>query len=201
MKLLLIAVLSTCMLTACVGRQAKWSMVGGTQVVENEPIEVEWPQAWMKLTPAEADESAKKEGLILILTRDGIELQAITLKRRALEQGFIYTGKKANSGMLPQELAEIVVDDLRANPNFIDLQVVGNSPTTLDGVPGYKLVVQFRNKAGLPKEAVYYGCLVKGSLYILIYEAPQRHYFPLDLPTFEAVKSSFKWKSQGGTSS
>ena len=45
MKLLLIAVLSTCMLTACIGRQAKWSMVGGKEIIENEPIEVEWPQA------------------------------------------------------------------------------------------------------------------------------------------------------------
>src|SRR5262249_3055780 len=128
-------------------------------------------------------------------------LQAITLKRRAMEQGFIYTTKKANSGMLPQELADLVVDDLRANPNFIDVQVVGNSPATLDGVPGYKLAVQFRNQAGLRNQAVYYGCLTKGSLYLLMYEAPQRYYFPLDLPTFEAVKSSLKWRAQGGTSS
>jgi len=201
MKLLLVAVLSMCMLTACIGRQAKWSMVGGKELIENEPIEVEWPRAWMKFTPAEADESAKKDGLVLTATRDGLGLQAIILLKRPVDQGFNNTKKKAAPGIIPQELAELVLDDLRAAPNFIDLQVVENSPGTLDGVSGYKLVVRYRTEAGLPKQAVYYGCLEKGLLYTLIYKAPQRHYYGLDLPTFEAVKNSFKWKLQGGTSS
>jgi hypothetical protein len=176
-------------------------MVGGKELIENEPLEVEWPKAWMKFTPAEADESAKKEGLVLSATRDGLGLQGIILMKRPVDQGFNNTKKKAAPGIIPQELAELVLDDLRADPNFIDLQVVENSPSTLDGVSGYKLVVRYRTEAGLPKQAVYYGCLEKGLLYTLIYEAPQRHYYALDLPTFEAVKSSFKWKSQGGTSS
>lgn len=196
MRVLLVTVLLVFMLTACVGRQAKWSAIGGKELIENEPIAVEWPQGWMKFTPAEANESAQKEGLIFIATRDGVGLQAITFKRRTLDQGFIYTTKKANPGMLPHELAEIMLDDLQADPDLIDLQVVENSPSTLDGVPGYKLVVRYRTKAGLPKQTVYYGCLEKGLLYSLIYDAPQRHYYALDLPTFESVKKSFTWKIQ-----
>lgn len=196
MKSLTIILFSMLLLTACVGRQAKWSMVGGLQTVDNEPIEVEWPRAWMKFTPAEADDNAKKEGWLLTVTRDGVGLQAIILKKRPIEQGFSNTKKKAAPGMLPQELAELVLDDMRANPNLIDLQVVENSPATLGGTPGYKVNVRYRNKAGLPKQTVHYGCIEKGQLYTLIYEAPQRHYYALDLQTFEMVKDSFKWKAQ-----
>jgi hypothetical protein len=201
MRLILAAVLSISMLAACVGRQATWSMVGGKQVIENETIEIEWPPGWMKFTPAESDENAKKEGLLLSVTRDGIGLQAMILKKRPLDQGFSNTKKKATPEMLPQELAELVLDDMRANPEFVDLQVVENSPNTLDGIPGYKVIIRYRNKTGLPKQAVHYGCIEKGLLYSLTYAAPQRHYYALDLPTFEAVKNSFKWKSQGGAQS
>lgn len=196
MRLLLTAVLSISMLAACAGRPATWSMVGGMQLIENEPIEVEWPQSWMKFTPAESDENAKKEGWILTVTRDGVGLQAITLKKRPIDQGFTHTHKKAVLGMPPQELVELVLDDMQANPNFMDVHLVENSPSTFDGVPGYKVVVRYHNKAGLPRQTVNYGCIEKGFLYTLIYDAPQRHYYTLDLPTFEAVKSSFKWKAQ-----
>jgi hypothetical protein len=196
MRLLVVVALSMSMLTACAGRQASWSPVGGAQVIENEGIEVEWPQDWMKFTPAEADENAKKEGWLLTITRDGMGLQSIILKKRSIDHGFSHTQKKATPGMLPQELAELVLDDIRANPNLIDPQLVETSPSTFDGVPGYKVVVRYRNKAGLSKQAVQYGCIEKGLLYTLTYDAPQRHYYALDLPTFEAVKNSFKWKAQ-----
>jgi hypothetical protein len=196
MKLLVTVVLSMSMLTACARPQATWSMVGGSEIIENEGIEIEWPQDWMKLTPAESNEYAKKEGWILTVTRDGMDLQSIILKKRPMDQGFTNTQKKAVPGMLPQELAELVLDDMRANPNVLDLQLVETSPSAFDGIPGYKIVVRYRNKAGLPRQAVQYGCIEKGLLYTLIYDAPQRHYYALDLPTFEAVKSSFKWKAQ-----
>jgi len=201
MRLLLVATLSLCILTGCMGRQAKWSMVGGPQVLESEPIEVNWPKAWMRFMPAERDDNAKKEGLLCVVTRDGIGLQAITLKKRPIENGFTNTRKKVAPGLSPQELSDLVVDDMRANPNFTDLQVVENSPATLDGISGYKVVVRYRAKTGLPKQAVYYGCLNNGSLYFLIYDAPQRHYSALDLPTFDEVKKSLKWKTQVGEQS
>ena len=52
-------------------------------------------------------------------------------------------------------------------------------------------------KAGLPKQLAYYGCLADGHMYGLVYDAPRRHYFELDLSTFESVHKSFKWKTAG----
>jgi hypothetical protein len=194
MRLLLVAVLSMSILAACAGHQGDWSMVGGPQLIEHEGIEVDWPRGWMKFTAAGSNEQAGKEGWILTVTRDGVVLQAMTLKKRSLEQGFTNTQKKAAPDISPQELAELVVDDLRANPHYHDIQVIEHSPTTLDGDPGYKVVIRYRSKAGLHRQAVHYGCIHTGLLYMLSYDAPQRHYYALDLPTFEAVKNSLKWK-------
>lgn len=200
MRLSLVTMLLATMVAACAGNYAAWSPVGGTQVIENEPIQVEWPQGWMEFIPAPADEQAQKEGWVLTTTRDGVGLQAITLKKRPIAQGFTYTQKKAFSGSSPQDLAELVLDDMRANPIFNDIHVLDNSPTALDGVPGYKLVIRYQTKTGLPKEAVHYGCIQNDILYMLSYDAPQRHYYALDLPRFEAVKNSLKWTTRQAAS-
>lgn len=201
MRRLLVAVLSISILIACAGHQGDWSVVGGPQVIENQGIEVEWPRGWMKFTPANSNEQASKEGWLLTVTRDGVNLQAMTLKKRSLEQGFTNTQKKAAPDISPLDLAELVVDDLRANPYYHDIHVIEHSPTTLDGDPGYKVVIRYRSTAGLHRQAVHYGCLHTGLLYMLSYDAPQRHYYALDLPTFETVKTSLKWKVREVTSS
>src|SRR5512142_2964955 len=112
MRLLLAAVLSMSILAACAGHQGDWSLVGGPQVIENQGIEVDWPRGWMKFTPTGSNEQASKEGWLLTVTRDGVNLQAMMLKKRSLEQGFTNTQKKAAPDISPLELAELVVDDL-----------------------------------------------------------------------------------------
>ena len=187
-----------CIMTGgCAGNPASWSSVSGRQVEDHDRIELDWPAGWMKYIPADKDEKAKKEGLVLFVTRDGNGLQRIMLKRTALEQGFAYTQKKASAAMLPQELADIIMDDIRANANIIDPQLLENRPSELGGIPGFRLLLTYKTKAGLPKQLAYYGCLADGHMYGLVYDAPRRHYFELDLSTFESVHKSFKWKTAG----
>lgn len=190
-----ITIIACVLLSGCAGRQATWSMVGGKQILDVDHIEVEWPSAWMQFLPAESDEKAKKEGTMLLITRDGIALQMITLRKNALDQGFPHTEKKASQDMRVQELADVMLDDLRANPGIMDLQLIENSPAQLGGVPGFKLVFGYRNKGGLLKQAVIYGCVKRGYVYSLAYNASRRHYFALDLATFESVKDSFTWSA------
>jgi hypothetical protein len=199
MKRLFLTIIVCVLLSGCVGHQAIWSMVGGKQVLDTDHIEVEWPAAWMQFLPAESDEKAKKEGTILLITRDGIALQTIGLKKNALDKGFPHTQKKASQDMRVQELADMMLDDVRADPSIMDVQLLENSPAQLGGVPGFKLVIGYRNKEGLLKQGMIYGCVNRGNIYSLTYNATRRHYFALDLPTFESVKSSFTWKEGAGT--
>src|SRR3982751_5841591 len=101
--------------------------------------------------------------------------------------------------MRVQELADMMLDDIRADLTIMAVQLMENSPAQLGGMPGFKLVFGYRNKGGLLKQAVIYGCVQRGHLYSLVYNASRRHYFGLDLPTFESVKNSFIWKDGSGT--
>jgi hypothetical protein len=182
-------------ISACVGRQAQWTPAGSQTALSSDQLEVDWPQGWMILRPAEKDEAAAKEGLLLIGTRDGISLQAVSLSKRALEAEFKHTQKKLAAGMLPQEAAEIILDDFRANPEIVDLKIVGNGPATIAGSPGFKLSLIYRSKSGLLRQTVRYGCLDKGILVSLSYNAPKQYYFSHDLATFEQMINSLRWKS------
>jgi hypothetical protein len=163
--------------------------------LSSDQLETEWPQGWMTLRPAEKDETAAKEGLLLMGTRDGFGLQTIHLSKRPLEAEFKYTQKKLAAGMLPQEAAEIVLDDFRANPEIVDLKIIENGPATLAGNPGFKLSLTYRSKSGLLRQRVRYGCLDKGLLISLSYDAPKQYYFSHDLAVFEQMRNFLRWKS------
>ncbi len=188
----LILMLSLC---ACMGRQAQWAPAGSQAVLSDDQLDMEWPQGWMTLRPAEKDAVAVKQGLLLMGTRDGFGLQNMRLHKRALDGEFTHTQKKLSAEMLPQEVAEVILDDLRANPEVVDLNVVDHRPSTVAGVPGFRLTVTYRGKSGLLRQSALYGCTHKGMLVLLSFDAPKRHYFAYDLATFETMKDSLHWKS------
>ncbi|MBS0160536.1 MAG: hypothetical protein U0233_00950 [Nitrospira sp.] len=183
------------LLTGCLGRPAQLLPVGSHTILNTDQLEAEWPQGWMTLRPAEKDEEAAKQGLLFVVTHDGFSLQSMRLAQRSIEGEFKHTQKKLSVGMLPQEAAAILLDDIRADSNMVDFTIIENGPTILAGSQGFKIKYAYRSKSGLRRQSVMYGCLDKGMLITLTFDAPQRHYFALDLPTFEKVKDSLRWKS------
>ena len=95
-------------------------------------------------------------------------------------------------GMLPQEVAEIVIQNFRSNPAIMNQQILENTPASIGGYPGFNIMVSFQTKDGLIKKSAIYGFLSGGSYYELNYEAPERYYFKKYLSDFESVKDSFK---------
>ncbi len=161
--------------------------------LSSERVSVEWPQRWRTFRPFPADKNAAAEGLWFSATRDGFGLQLIRLLQRPLDSNFTHTKKKLASGMPPQEAAEIVVDDFRANPNIADLTLIETSSATLAGSEGFRITFGYKDKSGLRRQSVVYGSIDKELLTMLSFDAPQRHYFALDLATFEQVKESLRW--------
>lgn len=190
--LALILALSLC---GCLPRQAKFAPVGAHETLPTDQIEAEWPLEWMTLRPGEKDENANKEGIVLLLSQDGFGLQVMQLTTRSLETEFKYTKKKLSADLLPQEAAEIVLDNIRATPEIVDLHIVENAPAMLVGVPGFKLNYTFRGKSGLQRQVVLYGCVDRGMLVTLALNSVRRHYFQRGLPALEKVKTSLRWKS------
>jgi hypothetical protein len=158
-----------------------WTQAGGPYTPESQLFAVELPQGWMR---ARADKD-------LLATRDGLPLQWIYAKTTRF--GETKSARKPiTKGMLPEEAAEIVRDELASGGAAHGLTVLENSPATLAAKPGFRLVYRYQTAGGLRMKGVVYGVVGEDGFYGLGYVAPERHYFDLDLPTFDSVRTSFR---------
>jgi len=71
-------------------------------------------------------------------------------------------------------------------------EVLSSSTSVVGGRPGFRAEVAWTDPHGLPVRSVVVGATVGAKLYWLLYAAPARHYYELDLATFEAVERTFR---------
>lgn len=127
-----------------------------------------------------------------LITKDGPYLQYVLIQQRPLDRSFRYTQKKIKSGMLPQEAAGIIIDELASDRFLISFKVMENAPATVDGQAGFKILFTYNDKKGSQFKTLYYGLISGASFYNLRYCAAMRHYFEKDIAEFEQIISSFK---------
>jgi hypothetical protein len=154
----------------------------------SQNYEVTLPAGWRRAT--EVSDA-------LLLTRDGVSLQAIRVERVAVGQELPHTKKKFAKGMAPQDVAEIEVDEARLNQGIRNLELLENAPFKVAGLPGFKLICSFKTEDGLRLKRVHYGVLVRDWVYRIQYQAAARYYFDKDLATFERVRESFRVTERG----
>jgi len=162
---------------------APYTAVGGKLAFSQQGFEVDLPQAWYQ---------AREVGDALVITRDGLPLQFIRIERVLVGEDLSHTKRKFAARMVPQNAAEIEVDDLRASPDFYNFELFENTPVTVGGKPGFRLLYSWKTKDGLRLKRVQNGLVDGKWVYRLIYQAAARHYFDKDLPTFERVRESFR---------
>lgn len=167
------------MLSGC----ATWVSVGGNYVSGADSFEVDLPVGWRRIF-------STQDGLTI--TRDGLSLQTVRIVREPVSKELPFTKLQLVKGMLPQEVAEIIIDSIRSNQNISNFQLGENQPARVGGYPGFKIFYSFQTKDNLKKQGVYYGVLVDQWLYRILLEAPSRHYFPRDLSVLEKIKDTFK---------
>jgi len=174
-----IAILIT--LALALGGCALWVPTDGKPFVDGaQNVSIELPAGWQRLNTKE----------YLFATRDGEELQSLLVERFHVDDDLTKTRKKLRRGMLPQELAEIILDNARSNEELLDFKVLANKPASFAGTEGFRMLYSYKNGDGLRYRNLYYGCLRGEWFYGVRYTAADRHYFDRDLPAFEkAVKS------------
>jgi hypothetical protein len=160
-----------------------WVPVSGKYVSADDAFEVDLPAGWRRAY-------STRNGLTI--TRDGLSLQVMRVVREPFDTDLPYTKRKLEKEMFPQEIAEVIIDNLRSNQNTSNFQLHTNQPARVGGYPGFKLTFSYQTKENLKKEGVYYGVLVDQWYYRLVLEAPSRHYFPRDQAVLERVQESFK---------
>lgn len=162
---------------------ATWEHVGGVYENRSHNYKTELPDEWRRFN---LDRSQ------VLITKDGFSLQWISVSRTPIDKKLDFTQKKYSKYMLPQEAAEVAIDNLRSNPHVLNMQIIENEPVLIGGYAGFKIGYQYQTDKGLTKKGVYYCSLVDEWSYKINYEAPARYYFGRDLPALELVKETFK---------
>ena len=127
-----------------------------------------------------------------LITKEGPFLQYVLIQQRQLDKAFKFTGKKIKSGMLPQEAAAIIIDELASDRNLNNFSIIENAPAVIDGHDGFKILFTYKDKKGSKFKTLYYGFVSDDSFYNLRYCAAMRHYFERDIAAFEQIIGSFK---------
>lgn len=128
------------------------------------------------------------------LTRDGTGLQRIVIARVKGENAFPRLKRPAGEKLLPSELADLQIAELRSQgEQLAGLTVVENIPATVGGRPGgFRLQISWTTSRGLRMSQVHYGIVHRGFFYLVSYQAPQLYYFDKYRPDFEQLAGSMR---------
>ena len=133
-----------------------------------------------------------------LITKDGPFQQYVLIQQRPLSKTFRNTKKKIRAGMLPQEAAGIIIDELASDRYLMNFKVIENAPATVDGHAGFKILFTYTDKKGSRFKTLYYGIIDGGSFYTIRYCAAMQNYFEKDIATFEQILSSFRLTNKAG---
>lgn len=165
------------MLTACAG---PWQPIQGDLTTPQWSIAA--PQGWMHLSMPESE----------MLTKNGPYLEYMLIQSRPLEKKFRFTKQVLDPGMLPHEVAQLIVDNLSSDPRFRSFQLLASEPVAAANRTGFKLTYSHLDKYGVAMKTIYYGFLLPDRFFNIRYTAAQRHYFEQGLPAFNTVFSSLQ---------
>jgi hypothetical protein len=134
----------------------------------------------------------------LLLSRDGYLLEYVEIAHRPHAKAFPKLKKSASEPMLPSELAELQIAELKASGELLaNLTVIENEPVRLSGREGFRVRAQYKNKRGLPFDLVVWGVADKSGYSTIRYNAPSLYYFDHYLPDVERMVASFRLTPPG----
>jgi hypothetical protein len=149
-----------------------------------EHYSVTLPTGWLRL---ESDST-------LILSRDGILLQIISIQFRPHENTFEKIEKDSSATMLPSELAQLAIAELKASQDdgLPSLEILRNAPVELAGHTGFDIHLRYKTDAGLRMDVEMRGVVDGSGFYLLKYSAPSLHYFERDRQTYVTLTESLQ---------
>jgi len=181
----ILILLSLLLLTSCV---SNWKRVDDkNSVYQNSWFTFNAPPGWMMLDRDDSD----------TLSRDGPDLQRIGVVFNKPDEAFPTIKKSASTDMLPSELAELTIAEIRASQEngMPGMEVVSNLPITIDGHQGFALHLRFKLDSGLRYETLVNGFVTQQGLYALYFRAPSLHFFGRDQDVYNQIVETFRIKS------
>lgn len=127
-----------------------------------------------------------------MFSKDGPYLQYILIQHRPLSQGFQFTRQNIEGGMLPHEMARVLIDNIHSDPLIRNFKLLSDVPAKVGGRAGFRLIYTYQDRQGVDMKTVYYGTVMGPYYFNLRYTAALRHYFAADLPTFDQVRAGLQ---------
>ena len=162
-----------------------WSPATGTTKLGEIRVEAKLPPDWMRMKGTDQ----------IVFTRDGLSLEYIRIRRRKPADAMPHTEAELTSGMLPHEVADLALDDIRLTEGVTNFELIENSPLTIDGRHCYRLFYSHRINSGLKVKTVELGCWTHWGLYRIEYRAAAQHYFDQYLDVFERFRQGIRFAS------
>lgn len=178
---------------------AYWTLTDDVnRVAESKSFKITVPEGWVRTTKADTWERIEIDGALqtillesMTMTRDGTGIHAITVTRRYADNAFPTIKRKSMSNMLPLEVADLYVSELRKRTGLERLEVLSNKPAKVDGKDGFQMVMQYKSDDGLRIRIMSYGFVDQTGLYTINYRAPYLYYYGRDEKDFAEVVKSF----------
>ena len=164
--------------TAC----ASGGQLGDSSESNGQNFTVSIPEGWRKLNSSE----------YLMITREDAFSQYILVQQRLVDKPFKHTEKRLNRGMLPQNAAEVIMDEIRSDSRVLFFHLSECVQTRVNQYNGFRMVYTYKEKDGLNFLTVLYGFLEGDWFYCLRYSVEVKKYADEDMETFEKVLNSFR---------
>jgi hypothetical protein len=90
---------------------------GGSFRSASYDFTIEIPEGWRKI-----------DRPYLYITKEDPFLQNMIVQNRPLGMPFRFTKKKINKNMLPEEAAQVIIDEIASDQNILNFSVLSNNP-------------------------------------------------------------------------
>lgn len=166
------------LVTAC----APFATIGGEHGADTRRFSIQYSKPWMKL-------NHRKH---LVLTKDGPFSQYILVQQRPVDQPFKNTKRKLTKGMLPEEAARVILDEMASDRALTNFELLENHPVVVNHYDGFRIVFSYRTPDGISFKTIYCGLLKDEWFYSIRYNASEGHFSDTDVGTFEGILQSFE---------
>ena len=160
---LILLCLITCILAGC---GVSWIEAEGP--VDKKRYSISIPENWLIINHSSNH---------LVASRNGPLLESVEVNLHSYDNELANSDRTISADMLPLELVEAIVTDLRANENLFEVELVTSSPIEANGHNGYRFEATYTTKDGLRIGHIEDGYVTEKGLIRAVYTAPMRHYF------------------------
>jgi hypothetical protein len=155
---------------------------GGMSKPASYNFTIHIPEGWRKID----------NNRYLFLTKENPFLQYVMVQNRPLARSFRHTNKKLQKQMLPEEAAQIIIDEIASDQNILNFAVLFNGPADIKGHDGFKILFTYNDQKGSKFKTLYYGFIKEDTFFNLRFTAAAGDYFQRDVGAFNQILNSFR---------